>query len=270
MPASDPTHAPASSTLMMDRLLISALGAGLALGLWALGETRSHPGWPRGAFLAVFTGVSVYAAVVLALVGPVPVRRALPGGALIAVPATVLVSLGGLRYADPMQLLDHTPTLAVTGLLVYLATPFLSVALRDRSAWRDYALLFETAWSFTARYLLAGVLVAVFRALLFLSDAMMKLIDIDLVERMLDTGWLVFGLSGAGLGLGLGLAVVHEMRQTLSPFPVLRMFRLLVPFVLAIVVSVSGRPAVSRAVAAIWRRFLCGNVDVCVYSLDLS
>ena len=205
---------------------------------------------------------------VLALVGPVPVRRALPGGALIAVPATVLVSLGGLRYADPMQLLDHTPTLAVTGLLVYLATPFLSVALRDRSAWRDYALLFETAWSFTARYLLAGVLVAVFRALVFLSDAMMKLIDIDLIERMLDTGWLVFGSQWRGAGAGAcRCARTAPDPVTVSGAPNVTPAGSLCAGNCR---PVSGSLAVSRAVAAIWRWFLCGNVDVCVYSLDLS
>ncbi|WP_406648959.1 DUF4153 domain-containing protein [Aliisedimentitalea scapharcae] len=231
MPASVP--APSSASLMKDRLLFSVLGSGLALALWGLGENWNHSAWPRGAFLAAFTFVSVYAAVVLALIGPVSMGRALIGAGLIAVPATVLVSLGGQRYVDPMQLLDRAPALTVTVLLVYLATPFLSVILRNRSAWRDYALLFDTAWSFSTRYLLAWILVSVFWLLVFLSDALMNLIGIDLIERLLDSEWVVFGLSGGVLGLGL--AVVYELRQTLSPFVVLRMFRMLVPFVLVIV-----------------------------------
>lgn len=222
-----------STSPVPDRLMFCLLGAGAGTGLWLLGENWNHPGWPGGLFLAAFTFVAVFSAGVLALLGPVSVLRALAGGFGLAVPVTGLVSLAGRRYADPMQLLDQTPALVLTWLLVFVAIPFLILALGRSGQWRRYDLLFGAAWTVTARYLLAWVFVAVFWALVFLSDALMSLIGVDLIERLLDTKWLVFATTGAVLGLGL--SVVYELRATLSPFLFLRMLRLLVPLVLAVV-----------------------------------
>lgn len=224
---------PENSHLIRDRLLFCLLGAGAGLALWGLGEFWNDPSWPGGLFLAVFTCVAVFSTVVLALLGPLAPLRALGGGALLALPVTGLMSLAGARYNDPMQVLDQTPVVFLSLLMIFIATPFVSVGLRDARAWRDYDLLFESAWSMTARYVLAWVFAGVFWALVFLSDALMSLIGISLIEDLLDREWLVFTVTGAVLGLGL--TVVYELRATLSPFLFLRLLRLLVPLVLVIV-----------------------------------
>ncbi|MBE1283942.1 MAG: DUF4153 domain-containing protein [Rhodobacteraceae bacterium] len=220
-------------TVILDRFAFIGLGALVGLAFWQLSEHWDDSAWPPAVFLAVFTFVSVHSAVLLALIGPVGAVRALLGALVVSVPTTLLVSWAGQRYEQATQLLDQTPALSLTLLMVFLATPFLSVALRDRRAWRDYALLFETAWSLSARYVLAWVFVAVFWLLILLSDALLGLVRIGILQQLLETEWLVFGLSGAVLGLGL--AVVHELRDRLSPFVVLRLLRLLVPLVLAVV-----------------------------------
>ncbi|MEY8837405.1 DUF4153 domain-containing protein, partial [Cribrihabitans sp. XS_ASV171] len=61
----------------------------------------------------------------------------------------------------------------------------------------------------------------------------LELVEIDLLEKLFRTDWLAFALSGAVLGLAL--AVLHELRDRLSPFLVLRLTRLLVPVLLAVV-----------------------------------
>ena len=222
-----------SAQVLRDRFLFCVLGAAFGAGMWLLGEAWNDPVWPRGTFLAVFAFQSVFSATVLALLGPAPMSRALGGGAVFGLFVALLISLAGQRYPDPIQSLDQAPLLALTAVLTFVAIPFLTIALRDPAAWRRYDLLFETAWSVTARFTLAWIFVGIFWALVFLSDALMSLVGVTLIEHLLDTEWLVFTLTGAVLGLGL--AVVYELRATLSPFLFLRMLRLLGPLVLVII-----------------------------------
>ena len=222
-----------SAQVLRDRVLFCVLGAAFGAGMWLLGEAWNDPAWPRGTFLAVFAFQSVFSATVLALLGPAPMSRALGGGAAFGLFIALLISFAGQRYPDPIQSLDQAPLLALASVLTFVAIPFLTVTLRDPAQWRRYDLLFETAWSVSARFTLAWLFVGIFWALVLLSDALMSLVGVALIDRLLDTEWLVFTLTGGVLGLGL--AVVYELRATLSPFLFLRMLRLLGPLVLMII-----------------------------------
>lgn len=219
--------------IAVHRMVLAALGAAAALGLWLLSDHWDDTALAAPVFLALFIFVPVYFGVALALAGPVSVGRALAGALALAVPVTALVSLAGLRQVQATDLLDDPAMLGVAALLVLFSTPFLLVWLQDRPSVLRYASLFDAAWTMTVRYVAAWAFVAVFWLVVFLSDSLLKLVDIDAIGQVLGTDWARFGLSGAVLGLGL--AVVDELRDTISPFVFLRLFRLLVPVVLAVV-----------------------------------
>ncbi|MEY8827757.1 hypothetical protein AB9K34_04975 [Sedimentitalea sp. XS_ASV28] len=215
------------------RLIMAGLGGIAGLALWALGERWGDPAVPPAAFLALFAFVASYALVALALCGPITVARALAGGLAFAATFTVLISIAGLRYKAATDLFNDAAMLSVSAVLVLFCTPFLLVWLQDRTAVLRYDRLFDAAWMLTARYALAWVFVAAFWLVAFLSDALLDLVDITVIDTLLRPGWVRFGVSGAVLGLGL--AVMQELRHTLSPYPLLRLFRLLVPLVLAVI-----------------------------------
>ena len=218
----------------LRRIALGALGAGSALALWGLSENWSNPAIPPAALLAVFVFVMVFSGVSLALAGPLTLRNALSGAVWLAAPVAALVSLAGLRYVRSTDLLDEPVTLVVAGVLVLVATPFLLVRRQAGKAWLDYAHLFDAAWTVFIRYFAAWVFVGIFWMVLFLSNQLLKLVDVQIIELILRREWLVFALTGGTLGLGL--AVVYELRDTISPFIVLRLLRLLVPVVLLVVV----------------------------------
>lgn len=217
----------------LHRLVMIVLGAAAAFALWALTENWKDPAIAPSLYLALLSFVSVYSIVALALAGPVPILRALYGALILAVPMTVLMVLAGQRHVNATDLLDDPPMLGVAVLLLLFATPFLSVWLQDRTRWDQYATLFDTAWTMAVRCFAAWVFVIVFWMVAFLSNVLLGLVDVNLVEQIFETDWVRFGLTGAVLGLGL--AVVYEIRETVSPYLILRLLRLLVPLVLVVV-----------------------------------
>lgn len=219
--------------IAVHRVTMVGLGGIAGLALWALGRQWGSPGMPPALFLALFTYVTTLASVALALCGPIEVPRALRGGALSAVFVTALISLAGQRYVVATELLEDPVMLSVATVMVLYLTPFLIVWMRDRRQWRRYASLFDAAWTMVMRYTIAWVFVAIFWLVAFLSDALLDLVDVTVIDWVLRTDWVRFAVSGAILGLGL--AVVHELRGTLSPYLALRLLRLFVPVVLAVV-----------------------------------
>lgn len=215
------------------RLSQAVAGFVAALALWALAETWSVSTFPDMARLGLLTFVLVHAGVSLAMSGTVDLLRSLVGAFLISVPATVLALSVGSRFDVATNALDHPNLVSAMSTLVFVATPFLAVWLKDTKRWNDYSLLFETAWEITTRFLLVWVFLALVWLVLFLSDALLDLVKIGLVDIVMRTGWLAFGLSGAVIGFGL--AVIHEVREKVAPFPLLRLLRLLVPVMLGVV-----------------------------------
>jgi len=223
----------ASMQMVQRRIMLFCLGAISGLALWQLAENWDNPALSPALYLALFSFIGSYATLALALCGPLPMRRALPGALILALPFTGLISLGGLRYDLATDVLDQPILISVSLLFLLLATPFLLVGLQDRRAWRDYAALFEAAWALTIRYLSGWAFVSLFWLMMFLSNALLELVDVEIIQWIIDIEWLVFALSGGVLGLAM--AVVFELRTTVSPFLLLRLLRLLVVPVLAVV-----------------------------------
>lgn len=212
---------------------LAGLGSAAGLALWMLSENRDLLMQVPGLFLLVFSFTGVFSAVSLALAGPLPLRRALGGGLIVALPVSGLFSLAGQRFAVPTQALDQPDLLALVFLMAFLATPFVLAALRPGQRWTDYATLFAAAWGLTIRYLTGFAFAAVFWLLAFLSDALLSLVQVGVIEWILATEWLVFAITGGVFGLAL--AVAYELRAAFPPSFVLRLLRLLTVPVLVVV-----------------------------------
>lgn len=215
------------------RLALTLLGGLAASGLWALTEAEALQDRAPGLFLMLLAGLSIWAWVSLALAGPLRLGRALSGALVLAIPAAGFLRLAGQRHLQPLDVLEAPGTLTIFLLAVFVATPFLSVALERRHPVLSYPALFETAWSITIRFAAAGLFTGVVWGLLYLSDALLGIVGIDAIEHFIDIDGVPAAITGAALGLGI--AVIHELREVVSPLLLLRLLRLLVWPVLAVV-----------------------------------
>ncbi|GGH21352.1 protein of unknown function [Cribrihabitans marinus] len=214
------------------RLALGGLGALAGLALWALGEAKGNPQLPPMLWLLSLAGLGSFAAVALALSGPLRFAVALLGGVAVAVPAALLLGWAGLRFDAADEVAGRPELLTVWMLMLFLVTPFVLVRLRGREPVTDHAALFEAAWNLTVRYGLAWLFIGLFWLVLLLSAGLLELVGVDAIERILRSDRLRFVLSGGVLGLAL--AVMHELRKRISPDLALRLLRLLLPVLLTV------------------------------------
>ncbi|MBO9406086.1 DUF4153 domain-containing protein [Shimia sp. R9_1] len=220
------------------RAEMAGVGGLAGLAIWALIEKAheivSHP----LAYLALTGFVSGFFAVLMGLSGPHRiVRAALPALGLSAL-AAALLTWSGLRFdtLDAFGAAQH-PIIA-WALFLLIGTPFAAATLRDRHSLRDYGHLFDVSWGILVRYSAAWLFVGLIWAVIFLSNALLEIVGLTIIEDLLDIEGAAFVISGAALGVGL--SVVHELRDYISPFLVMRLLRLLVPVVLVVVLVFVG------------------------------
>lgn len=213
----------------LDRLSMAALGALAGFATWALAER--FDGTRFALFLIVFV-IGAFA-VFFALSGPA--RRLHAGLAAIALvlPASGLLVWASFRYEGVEGFLGSPQAITAFIAIVTLGTPFTAAALRRPGGWRDYAALFDLSWMIVVRYGLSWAFTGLFWLLLFLSDALLGIVGIGVIGDVIGIDPVPFALTGAVLGTAL--AVIHQYRSYVSPFLLLRLLRLLLPPVLAVV-----------------------------------
>lgn len=207
--------------------LLGALGGALT---WALGEAVARELLADRPALVLHALVATFVLATLAMAGPIgPIGAARRASGLALVTAA-LVGLAVLRYASAREFFaTPLPTLA-TIVVAALPVPFLIAAARP--GWRDYPALFEEAWSIVIRFAAASAFTGLCWLLVLLSDQVLRIVGVELISRLLDHDLTIFALTGAALGLGV--AVVWELAGSLAPHLVLRLLRLLLPVVLAV------------------------------------
>ncbi len=207
--------------------LAGALGGFL---FWAVMETQDRDWIGEYPALVLFGLLATLFGTLLGMAGPIGLGRALPRALGLALVVAALMSLTALRYADPGDFFQGPiPALAVI-LLASLPVPFLIAAAK--SSWRDYAALFLEAWSVALRFAAAGAFTGLVWLVIFLSDEVLSLVGIEVIGQLIRHDVVVLVLSGAVLGLGM--AVIYDLADLLSPYVVVRMFRLFLPVVLAV------------------------------------
>ena len=207
--------------------LAGAVGGAL---FWAVIEASDREWIGDYPALALFGLVLTGFAALLAMAGPLGLRRAAPRAAGLGVAVAGLIGLTALRYAAPDDLFNSPiPALALMTVSA-LPVPFLIAAARG--GWRDYRALFLEAWGIVLRGAAAGAFTGLVWLVIYLSDEVLGIVGIDVIGRLLGYDLVIFTLSGAIFGLGM--AVIHDLADLLSPYVVLRMFRLFLPVVLGV------------------------------------
>lgn len=215
------------------RAEMAIIGAIAGLAIWTLVEhlpdVINHP----HVYLAVSSFVAGFFAVLMGLSGPYRVARAaLPAVCLSAI-AALMLTWAGSRFASLEAFSDALHPILAWGVFITIGTPFAAALLRDRHSLRAYGHLFDVSWSILVRYSAGWLFAGLFWAVLIMSNALLEIVGLTIIEDVIDIDGAPFVITG--LALGLGLSVVHEMREYLSPFLVLRLLRLLVPVVLGVV-----------------------------------
>lgn len=214
------------------RLQLAVAGAFGGALLWAAAKAAER-GWigDYPALILIGALLTLFGAL-LAMAGPLGLGRALPRAAGLAVVLAGLLALSMLRYATPGDFLRSVlPALAALT-VASLPVPFLIAAAR--TGWRDYPALFLEAWSVVLRLAAAAAFTGLVWLVIYLSDAVLGIVGINVIGTLLRQESVVMVVSGAVLGLGM--AVIHDLTDLLSPYVVLRLFRLFLPVVLAVMV----------------------------------
>ena len=212
------------------RVQLSLAGALGGFLLWATVEAAERGRIGDYAALVLTGLVLTGFGGLMAMAGPLGLRPALTRALGLGAVAAGLVWLTALRYDDAAAFLAN-PMQALAGFVVAaLPVPFLVAARRSR--WNDYAALFREAWSIALRLVAALAFVALVWLAVFLSDQVLRIVGITVIDRVINLGPVALVLSGAALGLGM--AVIHDMTDAASPQLVLRILRLFLPVVLAV------------------------------------
>lgn len=215
---------------VMRRTMMAGLGALAALALYGLIEIGRADVLDERSLLGALTLTGSFFGALLIMAGPLPLMRAAIGAAAISLGVTLLLVLASFRYATVESLMDAPHVVLSALVLATVPMPFWIAASLGR--WNDYPLLFGESWSILVRYGAAWAFAGVVWAVIFLSNALLGIVGLQVIEDLLDVEpvpWLVTGAI-----LGLGLAVVQELQDYVSPYLILRLLRLLLPMVLVV------------------------------------
>lgn len=212
-----------------QRLMMGAAGATAGLALWLLQSAGSA--LPERIWLAALAFVWVFAAALLLLSGPMPLRRAAAGAGAVATAAAVLALLASLREVDPADAAARPLHWLAAFALVFVPLPFVIAAGRD-GGWRDYPVLFAESWGLVVRGVAGWLFTGIVWGLIALSDALLQIVGLEFLDGLLSSDVVPWVLTGGVLGLAM--AVVAELSDILSPTLILRLLRLLVVPVLLV------------------------------------
>ena len=215
---------------LRNRLLLSGFGAIAGVCFYAIEQALSHDLFSYRLALALGLFILMLSGGAISMAGVVPLRRAALMSAALGAIIAALGSWAGLRF-NPLDQFDGDPvTIMAVLILGFLPLPFLMAA--QTSHWRSYSAVFRHAWALFLRLSFAWLFVGLVWALIYLSDALFDLVGLPVIDQLLEvevTPWIVTGLL-----FGLAVAIVDELSDYMSPYLILQVMRLLVPFVLVV------------------------------------
>lgn len=219
--------------LTRDMIVVTLFGALAGLACYALFEWITEV---RG-FDTLTLGVSVFAtcffAGALTMTGPVHLGRSLVPAAGFGVGVTALILWASLRFLDAETFIETGHPIGVIFVLFVIALPFLTAGAIAGKSPRRYADLFDVSWGAVTRVIVSAAFTGLFWLLLFLSDALLQLVGITLIEALIDIDPAPPVITGAIFGLAI--VVTHELSDMVSPQLILRLLRLLLPMITFVV-----------------------------------
>lgn len=214
------------------RILYSIVGAVAGLSAWVLIQVVPDLlGSARLVLLLVSAGLGFFS-ILLALMGPVRLIPAAAAAVIMAVFSAALLLWASFRHVDVRAFLDHGYGLVAYVYLLAIGAPFAIAALHRHGGWRHYGLLFDAAWGLVVRGAAAWLFVGVFWGVLLLSNELLGLVGLNIIQDLIRIDAMSYLISGAVLGLGI--AIVHELREYVSPFLVIQLLRVLLPALLVV------------------------------------
>lgn len=226
--------------LTLRRGYLALAGALAGAGLWLLDEAglRGMLGdWLH--FLLAAWGVIFFAAV-LAMTGPLSLRRAVLVAAPVAAAVAGLLLLASLRYEFVAQFQFADLSFAAAVVLVFVSLPVVIAACGP--GWRDYPTLFAESWMLVVRGATALVFTGLVWGLIWLADALLGLVGLGVIGWLMGEGGPVARMV-TGAALGLGFAVAGENEGLLEPDLILRLLRpLAVPLLAVMAVFLVALP----------------------------
>ncbi len=215
------------------RLFLSFLGGVSGFLIWFFADVLGDNVQNKHLIMFAISVTGSFAGVMLISVGPLGIRRALRVAVIVSLPASLLLLWAGFRFAELGAFFNSGQPVLAFGVIVSVPLPFLIAVYSERKIWNDFEVLFDQAWDIVVRYGAAWIFVGVFWGVVFLSDALLRIVGIDIIKQLLRIDGVPPVLTG--LALGMAIAVVDELSDYISPFLVLRLLRLLIPLVLIVV-----------------------------------
>lgn len=216
---------------MQRRGLLALTGALAGLSLWLLDEVSLRGGLPDRLHFFLTAFAVVFFGGLLAMAGPLRLGRAALSAAPLAAGVAGLLLLASLRFDMVAEFHFADLSFAAAFALCFLALPFLIAAAGP--GWRDYAALFSETWLLVVRVVMAWVFAGLIWALIWLSDALLGLVGLGVMDWLMAEGGPLPGMV-TGMALGMGIAVAVENADLLSPDLILRLLRLLALPLLAV------------------------------------
>lgn len=225
----------------MNRVALAVIGALGGLAVWLLAEVLEDVITNARLLLVLVTLVAGFFGSFLALAGPLNLRRAGAFAAVIGLVLAVLLFWASFRFDDVGGFLESGHVILAATVLMSLSLPFAIAHSVSPSGWRDYAALFNHAWSIVVRYMVAAVFVGIFWGVVLLSDMLLNIVGVEIIDWIIKLETMPYLLTGGAVGLAI--AVVNELSDYVSPYLIFRLLRLLLPiFVVVIAVFVVALP----------------------------
>lgn len=231
------------------RVALGAIGAAAGAAGWYLAERLPARLADPQAYVFTTAFAAGYAAALLALVGPLRFRAALPWALAPSLAAASLLAWASLRYDTPGELAARPETMVAFAMVLFLPLPYLAAALRPGVPWRHYPTLFAESWAMVARLAAAALFVGIAWLAAMLANELLNLVSVDVIQRLMRIAWLPATFSG--LVAGLALAAIDETRGFASPALALRFLRLMI-LPAAVVVGAFLAAVPARGVAALF------------------
>lgn len=217
--------------LNKQHIWMCLLGAAAGLAIWVLFDVLPDAIENQRLLLWLASATVGFFAVVFALLGSLRWKEALAGAAVLALFDAALLFWASGRFLEFDNLFEESFAPVAWGIILFIGAPFAAAALNGRV--RDYAFLFDTAWNIVVRYVAAWIFVGLFWGVLFLSDALLGIVGVTIIDDLIDIDPVPFVLTGASLGVALSVA--QDLKAYVSPYLPLRLLRLLLPMVLLVV-----------------------------------
>ncbi|WP_299938258.1 DUF4153 domain-containing protein [uncultured Pelagimonas sp.] len=114
--------------------------------------------------------------------------------------------------------------------ILLITTPFLAAG--GEGAPTRYATLFLNSWQIVVRHVVAMFFTLMFWGLLTMSDAILRLVGLELIDLFVAQSLVSWVLTGAVYGLAMGVA--RSFSDDLSPMLAVQLLRFFLPLVLGV------------------------------------